>query len=387
VNETSGSTGDERGPPSSALDERVTRALARADATDEATADALRGSEAGRSGVVTGDAGARAFAGLALLVAIAGVAMGVWNYLRPNVKPPDLSSVQTEIRTAGTALQDARASMARLDGQLADMRRRVDDLASTQGASKGEMDTLRNQVMETAEAMQGLAVSESADSRRWMRAEAEHLMQAANIALQLNHDAHTALVALEAADKRLAELDDPALTAARARLTDEIAALRALQPPDLEGVALTLGSLAARVEMLPLAGASAGQASAPSAATQSAWQRALDRIGAAFASMVSVRRTDATDAALLAPEERFFLYRNLELELESARLAALQGDAANYRQSLASARRWLETRFDRNDPGVQSALDALAELEAVEFVASWPDISGSLTELRRAAAE
>jgi hypothetical protein len=36
---------------------------------------------------------------------------------------------------------------------------------------------------------------------------------------------------------------------------------------------------------------------------------------------------------------------------------------------------------------VQSSLDALAELEAVEFVAIWPDISGSLTELRRAAAE
>jgi uroporphyrin-3 C-methyltransferase len=103
--------------------------------------------------------------------------------------------------------------------------------------------------------------------------------------------------------------------------------------------------------------------------------------------MVSVRRTDATDAALLAPGERWFLYRNLELELESARLAALQGDRANYQQSLASARRWLETRFDRNDAGVQSALDALAELQSVEFIATWPDISGSLTELRRATPE
>jgi len=386
VNENSEGTSAERGPPPDALDERVTRTLARADGTEQATADALRESEAKRAHVAAGDARARAFAVLALLVAIVGVAMGVWNYLRPNVKPPDLSSVQTAIGTAGTALQDARASMARLDGQLADMRKRVDELASTQSAASGDVDTLRNQVMETAEMMRGLAAADSDESRRWMRAEAEHLMQAANIALQLNHDARTALAALQAADQRLADLDDPALTGARAKLTDEMAALRALKPPDLEGVALTLGSLAARIEMLPLASASTAQTSVP-AGTQSAWRRAWERISTAFASMVSVRRMDTTDAALLAPEERWFLYRNLELELESARLAALQGDRANYEQSLESARRWLETRFDRNDAGVQSALDAIAELRTVEFIASWPDISESLTELRRANGE
>jgi uroporphyrin-3 C-methyltransferase len=386
VSESSGSTGAERSPAPGALDERVTRTLARADETEQAI-DGRRAGDTKRPRAATSDARARAFAALALLVALAGVAMGVWNYLRPNVKPPDLSSVQTALGTAGTALRDAQDSMQRLDGQLADMRKRVDELAAAQASSGGDVDTLRNQVMETVEAMQELAVDEPAGNERWMRAEAEHLMQAANIALQLNHDADTALAALEAADARLAQLGDPALTSTRAKVADEIAALRALDPPDLQGVALTLGSLAARVEMLPLAGAGPAPANAAEpAAEQSAWGRALARIGAAFGGMVSVHRADASPERL-PREERWFLYRNLELELESARLAALQGDAANYRQSLESARRWLDTRFDEDDAGVQSALDALAELQGVELVATWPDISGSLTELRRAETQ
>jgi uroporphyrin-3 C-methyltransferase len=311
------------------------------------------------------DGGARSAAGLALIAALAAGALAVWNRLHPEVTPPDLSEVQAALGTARTALSDAQGSMTRLEADIAAMRARDEELAAAQSAIDREIEIVRNQTLETVDALQRLATGDAFTSHRWMRAEAEHLMQSANIALTLNRDAATALAALEAADERLARLDDPALTAARARLAEEIAALRALPRPDLAGVALTLGSLAARVE-------------------QSAWSRALTRVGAALKSMVSVQRTTGGGAPVLAPEERFFLYRNLELELESARLAALRGDAANYRQSLEAARRWLETRFARDDPGVQSALAALAELQGVELVTSWPDISGSLDELRHA---
>jgi len=239
--------------------------------------------------------------------------------------------------------------------------------------------------METAEATQRLTVGEGAQDQGWMRTEAEHLLQSANIALQLNHDPQTALVALEAADQRLAELADPVLMNARAKLADEIVALRALERPDVEGIALTLGSLAARVELLPIVGVAKEGTPAAAQETQSAWQRAVAKVVEALKSMVSVQKSSDGAPVLLAPQERYFLYRNLEIELESARLAVLQGDAANYKQSLESAQRWLETRFDKEDAGVQSAISAIAELHDVTLVTSWPDISGSLAELQRAA--
>jgi uroporphyrin-3 C-methyltransferase len=388
VNESGAGSGEQRAA-GGALDERVARALALPDALETGGAGAADRSDATDAAqkprTTNRDGGARFLAFLGLLVGLAAAALGAWNYLHPNVAAPDLSAVQNALGTAGASLRDAQSSMSRLDQQLADMRKRVDELAAAQAAANRDIDTVRDQTMETAEMTQRLAVGDAFTSKRWMRTEAEHLMQAANIALQLNHDPATALVALEAADQRLTELADPTLMNVRAKLAEEIAALRALEHPDVEGIALTLGSLAARVELLPVAGV-AKEEPAAAATTQSAWQRAVAKLGAALKSMVSVQRTSGGGLPILAPEERFFLYRNLELELESARLAALEGDAANYDQSLQSAQRWLETRFEKDNPGVQSAIAALAELQTVKLVTSWPDISGSLAELRRAEA-
>jgi len=385
----SGAGPNEQKTTRNALDERVARALALPDMRPDA-ADAARATEEAQEAerkapVAKGDSGARFLAGLALLLALAAAGVSVWNYLHPNVTPPDLSAVQSALGTAGTSLRNAQSSMSRLDQELADMRKRVDDLASAQSAANQDLDTLRDQTMETAEATQRLTVGEGAQDQGWMRTEAEHLLQSANIALQLNHDPQTALVALEAADQRLAELADPVLMNARAKLADEIVALRALERPDVEGIALTLGSLAARVELLPIVGVAKEGAPAAAQETQSAWQRAVAKVVEALKSMVSVQKSSDGAPVLLAPQERYFLYRNLEIELESARLAVLQGDAANYKQSLESAQRWLETRFDKEDAGVQSAISAIAELHDVTLVTSWPDISGSLAELQRAA--
>lgn len=373
----------EEGRPPNALNERVARALALPDAVPGATETAHRDDATTRTSRADGTA--RFYAGLALLLSLAAAGVAGWTYLYP--RTPDLSAVQSAIGTAGTSLRDAQSSMARLGEQLADMRKRVDELAAADAAANREMETLRDQTMETAEATQRLAVGDAFTSKRWMRTEAEHLMQAANIALRLNHDPATALAALEGADQRLAELSDPVLMNVRAKLTDEIAAVRALPRPDVEGIALTLGSMAARVEMLPVAGVAQVEGERAAPPDQSAWQRAVAKMTAALKSMVTVQRTSGSAPELLAPEERFFLYRNLELELESARLAALEGDAANYGQSLQSARRWLEARFERSDGGVQSTLDAIAELQSVELVTSWPDISGSLAELHKASPQ
>jgi len=103
--------------------------------------------------------------------------------------------------------------------------------------------------------------------------------------------------------------------------------------------------------------------------------------------MVSIQRDDSDITPLLAPEDRYFLYRNLELQLESARLAALRADKANYVESLSAANRWLNSRFDETSPAVQSAIATLAELNEIEVAPEQPDISGSLSALRRSLAQ
>ena len=87
-----------------------------------------------------------------------------------------------------------------------------------------------------------------------------------------------------------------------------------------------------------------------------------------------------------APEEVFFLRRNIELQLEVARLAALRGEAATFSESLRSARRWLSKWFDVENSSVASAIETLTRLESQDIKPALPDISTSLRALRAAPA-
>src|SRR5690606_1003368 len=109
------------------------------------------------------------------------------------------------------------------------------------------------------------------------------------------------------ADQRVARLDDPALREVRAAINDEIAAVEAVASVDLEGIAMRLASLAARVEGLPLrASLAPGVPAARQADELSGWARLKQRVRAAAAGLFRIRRTDAPAAPLLAPDESFF---------------------------------------------------------------------------------
>ena len=54
------------------------------------------------------------------------------------------------------------------------------------------------------------------------------------------------------------------------------------------------------------------------------WQRLARSLWQELKSLLVISRTDKNNAALLAPQERYFLYQNLRLQLEAARLAAIE---------------------------------------------------------------
>src|SRR5690606_37571977 len=107
----------------------------------------------------------------------------------------------------------------------------------------------------------------------------------------------TAIVAMEAADARLATLKDPALDSVRAQLAKELAALRAVPLPDLSAVLLRVGAVEARVALLPVTGipVSEGRRAATSAA-EGPFGRAWRRVTAALRDLFSLRRVDQVTA-------------------------------------------------------------------------------------------
>lgn len=225
--------------------------------------------------------------------------------------------------------------------------------------------------------------------RRWLRAEAEYFLNIANTELALTADVERAVRALELADSRLRQIDEPALAPVRAEIARELTQLAAVPRVDRAGISLRLASLAERVDELPLPqpapGVFTGERPLSPDEAEPGMERALAALRQALSGMLSVRRDDAPLTPQLAPAEVFFLRRNLELQIENARLALLQRERALYRDHLQSAVRWLDAWFDPEDPAVASVQAALEELAGVDVAPSLPNVDGSLRRLRESA--
>lgn len=91
-----------------------------------------------------------------------------------------------------------------------------------------------------------------------------------------------------------------------------------------------------------------------------------------------ISRTESNSVALLAPRERFFLHRNLRLQLEAARLALLVRDENQFRASVNAGMDWLTEFFDTGDARVRNAVEILERAAASDLNEPAPSIDATL---------
>jgi uroporphyrin-3 C-methyltransferase len=85
---------------------------------------------------------------------------------------------------------------------------------------------------------------------------------------------------------------------------------------------------------------------------------------------------------MLPPEQQFFLYENLKLHLEAARLGLARGDQAFFRENLETARDWLGRYFAADDGTSAAIAEGIDAMLDVELEPALPDLSQSLRALR-----
>jgi uroporphyrin-3 C-methyltransferase len=230
-----------------------------------------------------------------------------------------------------------------------------------------------------------------ASGTQWLVAEAEYLMRVANQRLALARDTETAHTALELADQRLRDTQDPGWNPVRDQLAREMAALDAAGTPDAAGLSARLHALAEQVPQLQLANATLGgtertphDGSTPQATPRPErnWDTLLDDLWAGFKETVRIRRNDKPVAAMLAPEQQYFLYENLRLHLESARLAVVRADRELYRDSLNTVASWISNYFDNTDQLTRATQKSINQLLSIDVRPPLPDISQSLRSLQ-----
>ena len=265
---------------------------------------------------------------------------------------------------------------------------RVDALQQGQASLADDSRRLDRGLARTGEQVAGILHNLNSLQRQqegaagWKLAEINYLLRIASQRLALVGDVDTVVAVLQSADAALREIPDPALIPVREQLIADINRLKSVPGTDVTGLALALGDLAERADQLPLnLAAPAVESRAPAgdpAATENRWRRFARSVWQELKTLVVISRTDNNTAALLAPRERFFLHRNLRLQLEAARLAVLIGDEGQLRMSANACLDWLNEFFDTGDSRVRSALEILESAAGADLREPAPSIDAAL---------
>ncbi|MBI3546018.1 MAG: uroporphyrinogen-III C-methyltransferase [Gammaproteobacteria bacterium] len=267
-------------------------------------------------------------------------------------------------------------------------------LQETQASINQELKTLKETQDTLRTAIEKLNSDLSRNRLEWALTETEQLLVIANNRLQLARDTHSALAALRAADRQLQQLASPKLLPVRRELAREISQLESLEKTDISGITLRLVTLADNVERLPLAldirlreyGENQTPTKPPAdqvASTSSGWRSTARSLWQDILSLVRVRNDVESQRPLLPPEHQYFLRENLRLMLFGAQQALLQGNIATYQQNLKSAQRLMKDYFDLKSPAITAMQNELTQLQNTKIFTNLPDISNSLTTLRR----
>ncbi len=244
----------------------------------------------------------------------------------------------------------------------------------------------------------------------------ESALRLAQQQAQLTGSAEPLLAALRSADQRLSRAAQPRLNPLQRAIAKDMDRIKAATLTDVPVLMLKLDELARMADELPVANAMvAGNAArapavpatpAPARASSAAaadtnkpsmlvfdklsltaWsQRSLDTLREEARKLLRVSRIDQPEAALLSPEQSFFLRENLKLRLLNARLALLSRQTDSVRADLASAHAWLVKYFDPTSRKTQAAAQLLTQVQGQLKTSELPRLDETMAALATAAA-
>jgi len=334
---------------------------------------------------------------LVLLIGVAAYSWYQWNNMKADIKMMNQSVLVAAQKQVAMkkALADANSAISaqkeRLNTQMAQVDLQEENLIKQQHAFASQESKLvkeRLQMEDREQELRAIVVDIRERIGRsgndWMIAEAEYLIRLGINKLQLGSDLLTAQAAFELADQRLADTADPAWTGTREQLARDIAKLAAFDMPDFTGLNSRLTVLSEQVSDLKMLSADAGSilTKDDDEAVDSAEEKTWDTLGRdlwkGIQNSVRIRKRDEPIQAMIAPEHQYFIYENMKLLLETARLGLLKGDHQVFSDSLIKVDTWLGDLFDQEDSGTLSMKVALSEMVAVKINPQLPDITLSL---------
>ena len=301
-------------------------------------------------------------------------------------------------RQAEAATRETAAKVALLEARVAEtslQRSQLEELIQSLSRSRDE------NVLSDVDAALRLALQQSA----------------------ITGSAEPLLSALRQADERLARYQQPRMDRVRRAVLQDLDRVKAAGTVDVQSLAIRIDETVRAIDDLPLLAAidrrgaqrdatsrAAGErasdtasSTSPAAAARSAagasaaggpgpqWLDArlrsmLHQVWSEVRDLVRVTRVDEPEAALLAPEQAFFLRENLKLRLLNARLALLSRQFDTVQADLRDAQASLDRYFDKGSRRVELAREQLRQVAQQARQVTVPRPDATLAALATAVA-
>ena len=228
----------------------------------------------------------------------------------------------------------------------------------------------------------------------------ESALRLAQQQAQLTGSAEPLLSALKSADQRITRAAQPRLAPLQRAIVRDMDRIKTAAITDTPALLNRLDDLVRLVDDLPTIYAvgpsynkrstAAPTSSTPADAAPSWWmdglQRAWEVVRDEARNLVRVSRIDQPEAALLAPEQSFFLRENLKLKLLNARLGVLARQTDSARADLVAATVALNKYFDPASRKTQNAATLMQQVTQQLRSVEIPRIDDTLAALATAAA-
>lgn len=192
------------------------------------------------------------------------------------------------------------------------------------------------------------------------------------------------VAALQSADERIARAAQPRLNPVQRAIARDLERLQLAPLNDVTAAVMRIDELSRQVDDWPLINAqalvrssseplqlaNARQDAEPDAGWLSSvgqwWsgggQWLWQHVRTQFESLVRISRIDSPEAALMAPDQAYFLRENIKLRLLNARLALLARHSDVVKADLHMVQTLLQRYFRNDVPAVQEAIEVVARV-------------------------
>lgn len=270
--------------------------------------------------------------------------------------------------------------------------RQAQDLARETAARQAVTDARMSETTLQRSQLEDLMQSLSRSRDENLVVDIESSVRLAQQQAQLTGSVEPLLAALKTAEDRIARAAQPRLALLQRAIAHDTDRIKAASTTDTPGLLVKLDELVRQVDELPTANAvvtaaAVGTDKTPNTPAASEWwQRWLDLVHQEARKLLRVSRIERPEAALLSPEQTFFLRENLKLKLLNARLGLLARQLESSRADLAAAAASLNKYFDPASRKTQAMAGLLQQVQSQMKSAELPQVDETLAALATAAA-